>query len=244
MARKARARLRALVDELARTHPELDDPREAIAAGSVLVNGVVRMNPDSLVRVGSVTLGREHRLRGEAKLGAALAAFSVSIAGRTALDVGAAAGGFTRVLLAAGATRVYAVDAGHGQLLGSLRQDARVVNLERTNVGELDATLVPDVIDVVTVDLSYLALHDAVPQLNALVFSCEAHLIALVKPQFELELARLPKSDEDLNDAVRRAREGLAQSGWRVRGAVRSPVKGAGGAIEFLVHATRISSRR
>src|SRR5690242_16820801 len=101
--------LRALVDELARTHPELEDPRAAI------------------------TRRRKSRRRGEPKLTAALAAFGVSGAGRIALDVGAAAGGFTRILLAAGASRVYAVDTGHGQLLGSLRLDPRVVNLERTN---------------------------------------------------------------------------------------------------------------
>jgi 23S rRNA (cytidine1920-2'-O)/16S rRNA (cytidine1409-2'-O)-methyltransferase len=102
-------------------------------------------------------------LRGEAKLRAALAAFGVRPAGRVALDLGAAAGGFTRVLLDAGAARVYAVDAGFGQLLGSLRQEPRVVVLERVNLGNLDCRRIPDAIELITIDLSYLSLSEAFP---------------------------------------------------------------------------------
>src|SRR5439155_15866930 len=112
----------------------------------------------------SIVRRRRLRLRGEAKLEAALSVFPVDLRRRAALDVGAAAGGFTRVLLAAGARRVYAVDAGHGQLLGSLRQDPRVVVLESTNLGDLDRKLAPETVDVVTIDVSYLALREAVAQ--------------------------------------------------------------------------------
>jgi 23S rRNA (cytidine1920-2'-O)/16S rRNA (cytidine1409-2'-O)-methyltransferase len=130
----------------------------------VLVDGRPIDNPRSLVRVGArITLRVEAPLRGEAKLRAALAAFGVSPTGRVALDLGAAAGGFTRVLLQAGASRVYAVDAGYGQLLGSLRQDQRVVVLERVNLGDLDTSCVPEAIELFTIDLSYLSLHEAVP---------------------------------------------------------------------------------
>jgi 23S rRNA (cytidine1920-2'-O)/16S rRNA (cytidine1409-2'-O)-methyltransferase len=130
----------------------------------VLVDGRPIDNPRSLVRKGArITLRVEASLRGEAKLRAALAAFGVSPAGRVALDLGAAAGGFTRVLLQAGASRVYAVDAGYGQLLGSLRQDQRVVVLERVNLGDLDTSCVPEAIELFTIDLSYLSLHEAVP---------------------------------------------------------------------------------
>src|ERR1019366_5935529 len=100
-------------------------------------------------------------LRGEAKLSAALTAFGIDVSGRVALDVGAAAGGFTRVRLEAGARRVDAVDAGHGQLLGSLRQDPRVVNLEATNVGDLTAGMIPDPIEGGSIDVSYLSLSAA-----------------------------------------------------------------------------------
>lgn len=135
MGRKARRRLRRLDAELARAHPYLDRPERLIAEGAVLVDGRIVTNPASLVPVGaSIVVRMQRPLRGEAKLRAALAAFDVPVRGRLALDVGAAAGGFTRVLLEAGGARVYAVDTGHGQLLGSLRQDDRVVNLEGVNL--------------------------------------------------------------------------------------------------------------
>jgi 23S rRNA (cytidine1920-2'-O)/16S rRNA (cytidine1409-2'-O)-methyltransferase len=126
MGRKGHVRLRKLRDELVRVHPSIDDPDGAIARGAVVVDGRFVSNPVSLVREGAaITLRTDEPLRGEAKLKAALAAFEITVESQIALDVGAAAGGFTRVLLDAGAQRVYAVDAGHGQLLGSLRQDAR-----------------------------------------------------------------------------------------------------------------------
>ena len=178
-------------------------------------------------------------LRGEAKLRAALDHFHVAVRGRVALDVGAAAGGFTVVLLEAGAARVYAVDAGHGQLLGSLRQDARVINLEATNVAALDAALVPDLIDVVTVDVSYLSLASAVAQLGRCRVAAGADLIGLVKPMFELRLATAPTDPETVTAAADRAAVGISAAGWSVRGRMPSPVLGARGAPEVLIHAHR-----
>jgi predicted rRNA methylase YqxC with S4 and FtsJ domains len=116
LGRKGCARLRALRDELLRAHPDINDLEEMIRSGEVLVHGRVMTNPSSRVRAGSsIAISHPRPLRGEAKLRAALAAFAVDPCGRIALDVGAAAGGFTRVLLGAGARRVYAVDVGHGQ---------------------------------------------------------------------------------------------------------------------------------
>lgn len=178
-------------------------------------------------------------LRGEAKLRAALSEFGIDVRGRVALDVGAAAGGFTRVLLEAGAARVYAVDAGYGQLLGSLRQDPRVVSLERLNLGALDTTRVPDTVEVVALDLSYLAVAKAAPQLETLRIDARADLVALVKPMFELGLAAPPTEPAQLEEATDRARAGVEACGWRVVAAVRSPVTGTRGAIEMLVHASR-----
>ena len=170
----------------------------------------------------------EQPLRGEAKLEAALAAFDVRVAGRVALDAGASTGGFTRTLLQHGARRVYAVDAGHGQLLGSLRQDPRVVNMELTNLGEV---VVTEPVDLVTLDLSYLPLADAVPQLGDL----GADLVALVKPQFELRLARPP---DDPLPALDAAVAGIERAGWQVRGTIESPVR-VRGTVEYFVWATR-----
>lgn len=240
MARKGRTRLRRLREELVRAHPSIADPDAAIARGAVVVDGRAVSNPASLVREGAqIALRVEQPLRGEAKLTAALQAFSAPVWGRAALDVGAAAGGFTRVLLAAGARRVYAVDAGHGQLLGSLRQDPRVVVLERVNLGELTCELVPEGLDVVTLDLSYLALAHAVPQLEAVRLAPDADAIALVKPQFELGLAAPPVDEARLELSVSLVAAAFARCGWHVEGAIESPVRGRGGAREFLVHARR-----
>jgi 23S rRNA (cytidine1920-2'-O)/16S rRNA (cytidine1409-2'-O)-methyltransferase len=178
-------------------------------------------------------------LRGEAKLRAAIAEFGVLVADCVCLDLGAAAGGFTRVLLEAGARRVYAVDAGFGQLLGSLRQDPRVVNLEATNVAALDARLVPEAIEVVTVDVSYLALAAAVAQLDRITIAPGAELIGLVKPMFELRLATAPSDPATVAQAADRARAGIAAAGWEVLGVMPSPVLGGRGAVEALLHARR-----
>ena len=240
MGRKGRVRLRKLRQELVRVHPTIANPDETIVRGLVLVGGRLVTNPDSLVPHGAaISMRIEKPLRGEAKLGAALASFDVSLDGRVALDVGAAAGGFTRVLLGAGACRVYAVDAGHGQLLGSLRQDVRVVNLEATNLGDLNRQLVPDTIDVVTLDLSYLALSDAVPQLEAVRLADRAQAVALVKPQFELGLPNPPRSRAGCLAAVEKARAAFESSGWQFQSWIESPVRGGRGSIEFLLHAVR-----
>ena len=180
-------------------------------------------------------------LRGEAKLRAALYGFEVRVTDRVCLDLGAAAGGFTRVLLEAGASRVYAVDAGFGQLLGSLRQDPRVINLEATNVAVLDVHLVPDVIELVTIDVSYLALAAAVGQLDRIAIAPDADLIGLVKPMFELRLATAPTDLARVDEATERAALGINAAGWEVIGAMPSPVVGGRGAVEALVHARRSS---
>jgi 23S rRNA (cytidine1920-2'-O)/16S rRNA (cytidine1409-2'-O)-methyltransferase len=179
-------------------------------------------------------------LRGEAKLRAALTEFGVDVGGRTCLDVGAAAGGFTRVLLECGAARVYAVDAGFGQLLGSLRQDPRVLNLEATNVSKLDTRLVPETIDVVTIDVSYLALAAAVAQLGGIVLAGDADLVGLVKPMFELRLATAPTDPQTVAEAIDRAAAGVAAAGWHLIGTMPSPVLGGRGAVEALLHARRL----
>jgi 23S rRNA (cytidine1920-2'-O)/16S rRNA (cytidine1409-2'-O)-methyltransferase len=216
------------------------DPAATISAGLVLVDGRVLDNPNARVRVDSAVVVRPiGALRGEAKLRGAFDAFDFDVIGRVALDVGASAGGFTRVLLTAGALRVYAVDAGHGQLLGSLRQDPRVINLESTNLGDLTPALVPDPIEVFTLDLSYLAIAAAVPQLEKIAIADDADLIALVKPMFELALEAPPTDRARLQGAVARAAEGIEQGRWEVLGRTASPVRGSNGAVEFLVHARR-----
>ena len=173
-------------------------------------------------------------LHGREKLGFALERFGVDVRGRVAFDCGASTGGFTQALLDAGAVRVYAVDAGFGQLLGSLRQDPRVVNLERTNVAD---ARVDEPIDVVTLDLSYLSLADALPQLQ-IDLAPGAELVALVKPMFELHLARLPDDqDAALPEAIALASAAATARGWTVLDSCTSAVRGRNGAVEGFVHA-------
>ena len=238
MPRKHRAPLRVLVDVVAERYPD-GDAAAAIAGGSILVNGVPVTNPRSLVAPDApVALREQPRLRGERKLEAALDLFAVPVAGRVALDLGASAGGFTRVLLAAGAARVYAVDVGFGQLLGSLRQHPLVVNLERTNLSDLTTALVPAPVEVVTADLSYVSLRSALPQLDVEVAS-GADLLAVVKPQFELGRGASPADEVSLTAAGRGAEEGARAAGWSPRAVVESPVSGARGAVELFLHARR-----
>ncbi|MCW5747881.1 MAG: TlyA family RNA methyltransferase [Alphaproteobacteria bacterium] len=178
--------------------------------------------------------------RGGLKLVRGLDAFSIPVAGRVALDVGASTGGFTDVLLQRGAARVYAVDVGHGQLAWKLRQDPRVVVLERTNIRDVGRTLMPEPVDLIVSDVSFIGLRTALPAALALA-APGAHLVALIKPQFEVGKGRVGKGgivrDPALHEEVC-ATIGdwlAAQPGWRVLGIVDSPIEGADGNREFLI---------
>ena len=230
-------RLRRLGDLVAEQDPG-EDPDRLVASGEIEVDGFVVTNPEARIPAGAqVRRRRASSLRGEAKLSAALAAFGIDVTGRVALDVGAAAGGFTRVLLEAGALRVYAVDAGHGQLLGSLRQDPRVVNLEATNVADLTPVLIPEPVEVVSIDVSYLSLSAAAAQLDRIHLAPSADLVGLVKPMFELRRATAPVDDASLAAALAAAVAGVEAAGWTVVSSMASPVLGARGARELLLHA-------
>lgn len=175
-------------------------------------------------------------LHGVEKLTFALDRFAVEVQDRVAFDCGASTGGFTRALLDAGAARVYAVDVGFGQLLGSLRQDGRVINMERTNLAD---ARVDEPIDVVTLDLSYLSLADALPQL-AIELAPGADLLALVKPMFELHLGALPDDQAaGLAESIELVRAAATDAGWSVVATDRSPVLGRGGAVEGFIYARR-----
>jgi 23S rRNA (cytidine1920-2'-O)/16S rRNA (cytidine1409-2'-O)-methyltransferase len=224
--------------------PDLDDAVRAIAAGEIRVDGVIVTNPRANVAADAgVVFAPQRALKGEQKLAAALDAFATPVAleGRTALDVGASTGGFTTELLKRGCRKVYAVDAGHGQLRGTLRQDVRVVNLEATNAADLSAVIVPDEIEVVTVDVSYTPLAVIVPQVTERVcFAEDATLLALVKPMFELQLGELPTTEKQLDDAALLATDGIHGAGWMIEEVITSAVTGNHGAVEQWVRA-RIS---
>lgn len=212
----------------------------AIAGGEIVVEGRVLDNPRAQVATDApVRHQPTPELAGRRKLGWAIERYGVEASGRTALDIGACTGGFTTAWLAAGAARVYAVDAGHGQLLGSLRQDPRVVNLEQTNVGDLSGALVPGAVQLVSVDVSYLSLAAAVAQLENVAVVPGAILLGLVKPMFELRLPTIPGDRPTRERARGEAVAGVVAAGWEVLGADECPVRGRRGAVELFVHARR-----
>ncbi|TVR79658.1 MAG: TlyA family RNA methyltransferase, partial [Rhodospirillales bacterium] len=169
--------------------------------------------------------GREHPWvsRGGIKLAHALEHFAIDPAGLTCLDVGASTGGFTHVLLERGAARVYAVDVGHGQFAWQLRTDPRVVVLERTNVRNLTRQQVPEAVDLIVCDVSFIGLEVALPAALALA-APHARLVALIKPQFEAGRGSVGKGGVVRDPAVREAvcvrlRDWIAaRPGWLVLG--------------------------
>ncbi|HEY1739869.1 MAG TPA: TlyA family rRNA (cytidine-2'-O)-methyltransferase, partial [Acidimicrobiia bacterium] len=122
----------------------------------------------------------------------------------------------------------HAVEVGVGQLLGRLRADARVVNLEGHNLAVVDGSVIPDAAGVVTIDVSYLPAADALDQLAGLAFAARADLVVLVKPTFELGAAALVRDDERVEQAVERVVRAMARQGWELRGRCAAPVTGRG----------------
>ena len=190
--------------------------------------------------------GRDHPWvsRGGIKLAFALDHFALDPSGMIALDIGASTGGFTDVLLARGAARVHAVDVGRGQLAWKLRQDPRVVVHEGTNARYLSRAEIPEPIDLVTCDASFIGLATVLPAPLALTAG-HAGLIALIKPQFEAGPGEVGKGGVVRDPAVHRAVcERIAawigaQPGWSVIGIVESPITGPAGNREFLIHARK-----
>jgi len=182
--------------------------------------------------------------RGGLKLEKGLKAFAIDPAGMVALDVGASTGGFTDVLLQNGAARVYAVDVGRGQLHWKLRTDERVVVLEATNARHLTPELVPDTIDIVVCDASFIGLEKVLPAALSLARP-GAWLVALIKPQFQVGKGEVGKGgvvrDSDLHARVcdEVAAWLAGEAGWQVEGIVESPITGPQGNVEFLIGARK-----
>jgi len=189
--------------------------------------------------------GRDHPWvsRGGVKLAHGLEHFGLDVAGAVALDVGSSTGGFTDVLLSSGAAKVYAVDVGTNQLAWKLRQDPRVVVHEQTNARALTAQHVPEPIDIIVCDASFISLAKVLDA--PLGFARPgAHLVALVKPQFEAGRGEVGKGGV-VRDAAVHARvcdaatAWVAGKGWRIMGVVPSPITGPEGNVEFLLAAQK-----
>jgi 23S rRNA (cytidine1920-2'-O)/16S rRNA (cytidine1409-2'-O)-methyltransferase len=223
-------------------------PRQAAAAvrdGLVLVSGRRADNPSTLVDpaepVELASADRQFVSRGGDKLEAALVRFGIDVSGRRCLDAGASTGGFTDCLLRRGAELVIAVDVGYGLLAWSLRTDARITVLERTNVRDLARETLPFAPEVVVADLSFVSLRGLVPTLARLA-AHGAEFVLLVKPPFEVGRDRVGRNGvvrdpEAWRDAIEGVAEVCTREGLSVLGAMASPVLGAAGNVEFPLHA-------
>lgn len=213
--------------------------RRLIMAGQVQVDGVVVDKPGAVVREdATVEIAEQlpYVSRGGLKLQKALDLFGIPAEGCVVADIGASTGGFTDLWLQRGARRVYAIDAGYGQLAWSLRQDERVVVMERTNARYLQE--LPEPIDRVSVDVSFISLDLILPRALAWLID-GGQAVALIKPQFEAGADRVGKGgvvrDPDTHRQVlERVLINAVRGGWQLLGLTRSPLVGPAGNIEFL----------
>lgn len=225
--------------------PSRERARALILAGKVLVNGQPVTKAGHPLDPGAEVALREadhpYVSRGALKLIQGLDSFGVGVEGAVALDIGASTGGFTDVLLRRGAKRVYAIDVGYGQLAWSLRQDERVVVLERQNVREMDLALVPEPADLAVIDVSFISLTLVLPRIVELLRPPAGKpIVALVKPQFEAGREHVGKGGVVREPAARLAAVEKVKS-WAVAHGltagdfVESPITGPAGNVEYLL---------
>jgi 23S rRNA (cytidine1920-2'-O)/16S rRNA (cytidine1409-2'-O)-methyltransferase len=233
---------RGLVDSRAKA-------QAAVEAGGVRVNGAVVCKPSERVdEDAQIAAEPAHGWvgRGALKLAHALQQWPISPAGKIVLDIGASTGGFTEVCLKAGATKVFAVDVGRGQLHPKVAADPRVVNLEGVDARALDAAKIYAAPELIVCDASFIGLEKVLPAALALA-APGAALVALVKPQFQLGPGRVGKGgvvkdEADRLQAVQAAAAFLRAAGWTVRETLQSPVVGGDGNVEYLLWAERLGA--
>jgi 23S rRNA (cytidine1920-2'-O)/16S rRNA (cytidine1409-2'-O)-methyltransferase len=216
---------------------------ELIREGLVQIGGKVISKPATLVPRNSIVtlLSKEPRYvsRGGIKLAGALSDFKLNISGKIALDSGASTGGFTDCLLQSGASKVYAIDVGYGQLHWKLRQDQRVIVFEKTNLRYLSPDKIPDPIDLVTLDLSFISVKLVLPSVEQ-VMGPHCIILVLLKPQFEAGKGKagfkgVIRNREDHRDILSKFIDHVYVSGWAVKGIAASHLVGPKGNREFFV---------
>ena len=225
--------------------PDLTRARALIMSGAVVVCEQRVDKPGTPVAVGAAVRlrgkGHAYVSRGALKLLQGLDHFGVKVDQRVCLDLGASTGGFTQVLLERGARRVYAVDVGRDQLAWALRQEARIVSLEQTHARDLTRTLIPDPIEVLVADVSFISLRQVLPPIYPLL-ARGADLLVLVKPQFEARSAEIERGGLVRDPGVHartcaEVADALAAAGFSVASAVACTLRGTTGNQEFLLAA-------
>ena len=221
--------------------------RAAIEAGGVTVGGETAQRPaQKVAEDADVTYAEAHRFvgRGALKLDHVLTLWPVPVEGRVCLDLGASTGGFTEVLLERGATHVFAVDVGFGQLHPRLADDPRVTNLERTDARDLTPALIAQPPELIVCDASFIGLAKLLPAPLALA-APGADLVTLVKPQFEMDSRAdvgrrgVVRDEEARQAALDRVVAWLTDQGWAVQATADSPIQGGDGNHEYLLWARR-----
>jgi 23S rRNA (cytidine1920-2'-O)/16S rRNA (cytidine1409-2'-O)-methyltransferase len=224
--------------------PSRERARALILAGQILCGDRPVDKAGDLVPAGAALRLRGEPMpyvsRGGLKLAHALDAFQVDVTGAVAVDIGASTGGFTDCLLQRGATRVYCVDVGHGQLDWKLASDARVVVVDRTNIRLMPADRIPERCTLAVVDVSFISLRLVLPALPPLLVP-GAPVVALVKPQFEVGKGKVGKGgivrdEAERRQAVAEVAEAARAHGFAVLGETASPITGGKGNVEFLLH--------
>ena len=226
-------------------YPSRARARDAVLRGLVQVDGEPARKPSQMVlsdaKLTITDEGSQYVSRAALKLVHALDHFKIKVEGRECLDIGASTGGFTEVLLERGAKHVFAIDVGHSQMM--LRDD-RITLHEGLNARDLELEYISEDVSLITCDVSFISLHIALPPALTLMKS-GSHLIALIKPQFEVGrdgigkggLVKDKTSYERVNDEITRF---LTNSGWQVKGIVPSPMEGGDGNQEFLIAAEKL----
>lgn len=226
--------------------PSREVAQQMIKEGMLSVRGIVELKPSTLVDINSelmVIAEPKYVSRGGFKLEAALDRFNISVIEKTAIDVGASTGGFTDCLLQRGAKKVYCVDVGYGQLAWRLRQDERVVVLDKVNARYLREEKITERLDIAVIDVSFISIKLVIPPVLA-VLKPSAEILALIKPQFEVGKGEVGKGgivkEEDKRlkvvESICDFMRGCALS---IKGTMQSPIKGQKGNIEYFVYATK-----
>ena len=227
--------------------PSRERAKALIMEAKVLVNNIPVTKAGSMVAndAGIELKGDDipYVSRGGLKLDAALSRFNISLSDKTAMDVGASTGGFTDCMLQRGAKKVYCIDVGYGQIAWKLRQDPRVILIERTNIRYLERNKVPDAIDIATIDVSFISLTKVVPAVLEFLKD-KGEIVALIKPQFEVGRGEVDKGGIVKDEvkrlaAVERVKESLESLGLETAGLIQSPIFGQKGNMAFLIYLTR-----
>jgi 23S rRNA (cytidine1920-2'-O)/16S rRNA (cytidine1409-2'-O)-methyltransferase len=218
--------------------------RALIMEGKVMVNGSPAVKAGELVGIdGQIEIkggDLQYVSRGGLKLEAAIRHFSIDLNGKITMDVGSSTGGFTDLMLQEGARRVYCIDVGYGQLAWKLRQDPRVVLLERTNIRHLEKERIPEIADLATIDVSFISLTKVVQHVLGFL-SEKGELVALIKPQFEVgkgQVGRggIVKEEEKRLAVIARIKEEFESFGLNISGVIPSPITGQKGNVEYLIY--------